>query len=229
MAKNSDAAPATTKRKRIPTRDRLKHAARKLFAERGIAGTTVRDILSEAREKNGASLNYYFGSKDGLIREIIADVFELMEERWNKELEDLESKGPGPWDLREYVRMIVRASNTSDVEKEPNTARLTEALTHHHYRLVGEIVKEKKYQAYDRILALIAANLDHLPNKILRQRLLLLTRYFTSVFALFEAARLDNAVPRSVRLPRGADLGNITDTAVGILTAEVVDAVDVTD
>jgi len=205
------------------TRDRLKAAARSLFAERGIEGTTVRDILTVAGEKNGASLNYYFRSKEELIRELTVDVFRLMDDRWNAQLAELDRQGR-PLDIRDYVRILVTSSDTSDVEDEPTTARLSEAITHHRYHLVREILKEHRLNAYDVILGRIAALMEDMPRPILRQRLLLLTRYLSSVFALYEASRASNAQPRSVQLPQGADLGNLVDTAVGILTAPVVDA-----
>lgn len=205
------------------TRDRLKAAARSLFAERGIEGTTVRDILTIAGEKNGASLNYYFRSKEELIRELTVDVFRLMDARWSSQLAELDRRGE-PLEIRDYVRILVTSSDTSDIEEEPTTARLSEAITHHRYPLVREILKEHKLNAYDAILGRIADLMSDMPRAILRQRLLLLTRYLSSVFALYEASRASNAQPRSVQLPQGADLGNLIDTAVGMLTAPVVDA-----
>lgn len=211
-------------RRRGPTRDRLKAAARTLFAERGVEGTTVRDILSKAGEKNGASLNYYFGSKEGLVREIILDVFKFMEGRWQRSLEELEKGADGPIELREYVRLLVNASDSSDVEEVPTIARLTEALTHYQYVWVNEIIKENKLVAYDKILSRIAERLDDLPSSILRQRLLLMTRYLSSVFAIYEAARASGHGTGAIRLPASTDIGQLTDTAVGLLTAEIVDA-----
>ncbi|PJF45437.1 MAG: TetR/AcrR family transcriptional regulator, partial [Candidatus Thermofonsia Clade 3 bacterium] len=48
------------------TRERILDAAERLFAERGFAGTSLRDITSEARV-NLAAVNYHFGSKDELF------------------------------------------------------------------------------------------------------------------------------------------------------------------
>jgi AcrR family transcriptional regulator len=205
----------------LTTRDRLKAAARKLFAERGIEGTTVRDILTLAGEKNGASLNYYFGSKDALIRELTVDVFSMMDERWTSRIMALDAEGRHS--IRDYVRLLVMASDTSDVEEEPTTARLSEALSHHRYHLVRDVLKEHKLSAYDQVLSRIASELPDMPRPSVRHRLLLLTSYLTSVFALYEAARTANVKPRVVSLPQGADLGILVDTAVGLLTAELVD------
>ncbi|SDA91412.1 TetR/AcrR family transcriptional regulator [Mesorhizobium qingshengii] len=49
------------------TRERILHAANRLFAERGFDGATLREI-TEAARANLAAVNYYFRSKDELIR-----------------------------------------------------------------------------------------------------------------------------------------------------------------
>ena len=51
------------------TRERLLEAAERLFAERGFRATSVRALTSEAR-CNVASVNYHFGGKEGLYREM---------------------------------------------------------------------------------------------------------------------------------------------------------------
>jgi len=52
-------------------RARLLGTAERLFAERGFAETPVRSIVGEAGV-NIASVNYYFGSKEGLLKGIVA-------------------------------------------------------------------------------------------------------------------------------------------------------------
>src|SRR3989442_13609471 len=51
------------------TRERLLEAAERLFAERGFRATSVRALTSEAG-CNVASVNYHFGGKEGLYREM---------------------------------------------------------------------------------------------------------------------------------------------------------------
>lgn len=47
----------------------IMESAERLFAERGFAGTSVRDIVDEARV-NIAMVSYYFGSKEKLLESI---------------------------------------------------------------------------------------------------------------------------------------------------------------
>lgn len=51
------------------TRDRILAAAETLFMERGYAATSLRMITAKARV-NLAAVNYHFGSKESLIREV---------------------------------------------------------------------------------------------------------------------------------------------------------------
>ncbi len=61
------------------TRERIMKAAERLFAERGYDGTSVRAIVAKARV-NQAAINYHFGGKDGLYREVLRHAFRAMTE-----------------------------------------------------------------------------------------------------------------------------------------------------
>lgn len=50
-------------------RDRLLDSAEELFCEHGFSGTSIRDIAASA-DCNIASVNYYFGGKEKLYREV---------------------------------------------------------------------------------------------------------------------------------------------------------------
>ena len=55
----------------LETRERLLDAAEQLFAEHGIEATSLRTITTRA-EANLASVNYHFGSKEELVKEVFA-------------------------------------------------------------------------------------------------------------------------------------------------------------
>jgi tetracycline repressor-like protein len=52
------------------TRERILKAARSLFADRGYQDTSIRAVVAKARV-NQAAINYHFGGKDGLYREVL--------------------------------------------------------------------------------------------------------------------------------------------------------------
>lgn len=58
-----------------PTRERILDAAERLFAQHGFTGTSLRRIVSEA-EVNLAAVNYHFGSKEALLRAVVARLVE---------------------------------------------------------------------------------------------------------------------------------------------------------
>jgi len=62
----------------LETRARLLNAAARLFAERGAARVTVRDICKKARA-NLAAVNYHFGGKDGLYQAVMRMAMETMQ------------------------------------------------------------------------------------------------------------------------------------------------------
>jgi AcrR family transcriptional regulator len=59
------------------TRDRIMKTAERLFAEKGYGDTSIRAIVAKARV-NQAAINYHFGGKDGLYREVLRAAFRDM-------------------------------------------------------------------------------------------------------------------------------------------------------
>jgi AcrR family transcriptional regulator len=59
------------------TRARILQKARDAFAEMGFAGASIRDIAREAGVTH-SMITYHFGTKDGLWREAVRDMFALI-------------------------------------------------------------------------------------------------------------------------------------------------------
>jgi AcrR family transcriptional regulator len=68
-----------------PTREKLLESARILFLERGYEGVSIRDV-TEAAGANVASINYHFGGKENLYREVFR---EMLAERVRETLDKL--------------------------------------------------------------------------------------------------------------------------------------------
>ena len=84
------------------TRGRVLKAAARLFAERGFNHVSIRDICKEAGS-NVASVNYHFGDKLGLYRELIGTVAEGMNDAKISALEAGAGRPPEE-QLRAYIR-----------------------------------------------------------------------------------------------------------------------------
>lgn len=64
----SDIQPTETD---VKLSDRLVEVGERLIGEHGLAGTSLRQICSEAGSKNHYAVQYHFGDRQGLIRAII--------------------------------------------------------------------------------------------------------------------------------------------------------------
>src|SRR5271157_1855526 len=84
------------------TRGRVLKVAARLFAERGFNHVSVRDICKEAGS-NVASVNYHFGDKLGLYKELINAVAERMNDAKISALEAGSGRRPEE-QLRAYIR-----------------------------------------------------------------------------------------------------------------------------
>ncbi len=99
----------TTADQDLPTRERLLRAAERLFAKKGYEHTSVRDI-TEAAGANVAAVNYHFGSKQNLYREIFRDHSAAMTEIREAAFGPRGPVGelpPLPEALRAFVRMFL--------------------------------------------------------------------------------------------------------------------------
>jgi len=92
---------------RVDTRDALLDAAERLFADVGIDGASLRSITTEAHA-NLASVNYHFGSKEGLVRAVLSRRFRPITEQRLAELDACEeAAGDGELGLDCVLRAFV--------------------------------------------------------------------------------------------------------------------------
>jgi AcrR family transcriptional regulator len=88
------------------TRASILEAAERLYAERGFADVTLRDIVAAANV-NLAAVNYHFGSKDELIAELfVTRSLATNRERLN-ELKTAEAFGGGRAEIEAILRALV--------------------------------------------------------------------------------------------------------------------------
>ena len=87
------------------TRGRLIKAAERLFADRGFKKVTVRDICRAARA-NVAAVNYHFGDKLGLYREVMQSAIDAMRGT-NDAAREAGAGQPPEEQLRRYIAIFV--------------------------------------------------------------------------------------------------------------------------
>ncbi|MCS6953149.1 MAG: TetR/AcrR family transcriptional regulator [Bryobacterales bacterium] len=89
------------------TRRRILDAAERLFARHGVEATSLRQITAAARV-NLAAVNYHFGAKDALIREVLARRVGPVNQERLARLRACEARtGDQPPSVEEIVRAFV--------------------------------------------------------------------------------------------------------------------------
>lgn len=87
------------------TRDLILDTAERLFAERGFFGVSVRDI-TDAAGLRLASVNYHFGTKDDLLKEVVSRRFREIDADRQEKFAALKPKLPN-MSKREIVGQVV--------------------------------------------------------------------------------------------------------------------------
>jgi AcrR family transcriptional regulator len=205
-------------RDEISSRERIKRAARRLFAVKGVDAVAVRDILAEVGQKNASALNYYFGSKEGLIETLIGDALTIAHERWDAALDALEATG-GPHSIREVVELLVLRGLTPDApEGDEASARFLAMILQTRRNLVVEAAARRGLVAYDRALRHIKRLMPNIPERARDQRLLFYFSASTAVLAVLEGAvRPGSGYAKPWNSPD--PLRNFIDAMVGMFEA----------
>ncbi|MDT7762373.1 MAG: hypothetical protein QOC63_1793 [Mycobacterium sp.] len=193
------------------TRVMLMAVAERLFATKGIEAVTLREIQQAAGQSNTSVIRYHFGSRDGLIRSLIAYRQRGLGADRQEMLARMRDEGKEA-DPRAVVWLLVRPLANSIAAGEmfaPFLARLSEdpraRVDYWPDHLEDEWTQE-------RLEELVDAALQDLPERIRRGRTFQL--YIGLISVLAAAARSGHGLSE-------AQLHNYVDTWVGMLTAPV--------
>jgi len=88
------------------TKERILDVAERLFAENGFKATSLRTITTEAGV-NLAAVNYHFGSKDALVREVLSRRIRPLNRERFESLERLEESEGGEPSIEQIVEAFV--------------------------------------------------------------------------------------------------------------------------
>jgi AcrR family transcriptional regulator len=195
------------------TRNRLLREAERLFATRGIHRTTTREILDAAEQRNVSALSYHFGSRAGVLREILLRHGNLLDE----ERGELLAVGGQEATTRDLVAALL----------VPLAGRLATAEGRDYLRIVAQMTGEFPAWRVEteltppnlrRILGLLETSPEAVPPEVRRERVVLVIMLMTSAMA--ERARALDAGDPSLELDETAFVENLTDVIVAALEAE---------
>jgi len=201
------------------TREHIKLSARRLFAQRGIDGVTVREIVAASEQKNSGSLHYYFRTKDALVRELIVDTAKLIDDRRNAALDQMEAEG-GPRHLRQVLEVLVFPSiNLGEANGEEDTyLRFISLLALQNRGLLNEVLEGGLNTGYQRCLAHIRQLVTAVPAAVLEQRLVFMSISLRAILAAREASLERTETTHAFWSAEGT-LGNLLTALEGLLCA----------
>lgn len=193
MTKTAPSQGASSAGRAADTREHLKRVARRLFAERGVDGVAIRDIVAASGQRNGASIHYYFGTKDALVRELIIDGASFIDERRNRALDELEQSTPAP-SVAELVELLIRTSFGDPRNAEDATfLRFIAALQLNRREQFMDALGNRWNRGFQRAIEHIRKACAHVPAAVLNSRLVQLSVTLGAMLAQREAALADPA------------------------------------
>lgn len=202
------------------TRQLLMEAGERLFAERGFSSVSVREILAAAHQRHISAVQYYFGSKEGLIKAILQYRMRPINDRRLAMLGMIERQGRTD-DLRSLVEAMVYP--------------LAESLQHgsRYLRFVAHLSSDPVYdqiltddpplldstrEGAERVVALEHAALRWLPASLRTQRVQMAHWMLVRAFALYERELEAGSQPV---VPTAVLAANLVDMIVGMMAARL--------
>lgn len=185
------------------TRERILDAAEELFAELGIADTSLRALTRHAGV-NLAAVHYHFGSKEGLLDAVVARIAGPINAERREALTRIEADatgGPEAADLlRAYFGPVVeRLATPERPERRVGLARLLARIESEPPGEIARLSWRHFGATAASYLKVLRRALPHLDPAIVSERFRLANAVFTAAFssdAALEAAA--GLVPRAV-------------------------------
>jgi AcrR family transcriptional regulator len=191
--------------------------AERLFAERGIDGVSLRQVVSASSQRNPAAVQYHFGNKEGLIRAILQQRVPVFNRRRTEMLDALEANGQ-----MGDVRQILAAVAVPLLELGPSAGYYVRFLA----RLTqDQELSSRLFNSLDentsgggrRVNEALHAATSHLPGRVRDQRIRMALNLVTGELA----RRATSAEAGHSTVPADIFLDDLLDAAVGLLVAPV--------
>jgi AcrR family transcriptional regulator len=198
------------------TKVELLEAAERLFAERGIARSSLRAITREAGA-NLASVNYHFGSKEGLVRAVFARRLEPLNHERLALLDRCLESANGKPDLDCVLHALVGPALQMMCDHESGHKCFAQVMGRAFAdpeERVRSLLLDEFREVRDRFTAVLAAILPHLSQEEL------FWRFHFMIGAMAHTAAGSFFVPRhSGGLVNASDVEGLTLELVNFLAA----------
>jgi AcrR family transcriptional regulator len=168
----------------LETRERILLAGEKLFAELGIDNVSLRDVSIAAGQKNNGAVQYHFGDRDNLVREIATYRAHATEQVRAELLAKLVSGEKAP-QVRDYVNAFV-LSLASALDEENHFLRFLSRLIIERGGLFTASVPESTIVFMRNVMRRL---LPHLTDEHIEERWKILMTSTVHVLSTYQVAR----------------------------------------
>jgi AcrR family transcriptional regulator len=201
----------------VSTRDKLLDAAARLFAERGIDNVSIAEIVRSADQRNSSAVHYHFGSRDEILRAVLARHVPTIADRRRELLERARDRPTG--DVRSAVEAVVRPVTefAQGGWRERAYLQIGSELTRALDRSTPEIRQLMKRTAGHEAWRLFAERCPGVPTDVFRMR-----QEIGVVFigrAAADRARLLDRGSRTTVVSDDLFVDNLIDMVLGAMTA----------
>lgn len=128
---------------------RIMESAGPIFAQKGFGPTTVREICTAAKV-NQAAINYYFGSKENLYKEVFTSIYSTFTS-WSQSIRELDADASMPFEERFLLLMQRRIREFFSRELSRWKIQLMFREIHDPTPACGETLRECIIQDYSEI------------------------------------------------------------------------------
>jgi AcrR family transcriptional regulator len=159
-------------------------AAERLIAEKGLSALSLREVATEAGQRNHSAVQYHFGSRAGLVEAVFDVRMTPIDARRAEMLDALEATG-GTDDLWALCNVFVRPLGEAVLLDRPGWwGRFLLEV----YRSEPALLRAERpaMQSLNRVAALVIRRMDAVPAAIRTERIRMAVRAATSMFAEVE-------------------------------------------
>jgi AcrR family transcriptional regulator len=179
------------------TRTKILDAAEHVFADKGINGASLREIMIAA-DVNIAAVNYYFGSKADLLRAVIARRASLINSTRLSLLDEACAKNGGTPDIDGWLHAFVTPFVDAEGSEDPGWRNFMRVLNwvatgQGHDALCAQIIQETYGVMRQRFLDAFAAAMPHLSVEEVNWRYYSAVTVLRNVIVVRERAELAGA------------------------------------
>lgn len=161
--------------------------AEKLIGERGLDRVSMRDVATAAGQRNNSAVQYHFGSRDGLIRQVLRRRLTTLDADRQQRLAVIDEQGLGT-DLTSLVRVLFEPI-VELLRASPDATHYARFLQRVGPVMGPEAPEVRLRTATDDVVVRLIDVLSHLPRRVAFERIDLATQMFTGALAVYEDRR----------------------------------------